>query len=403
MVRNWSSRRAESTESLANDLAAIARIDAVPTMLEVICRSTGLGFCAIARVTEDRWIACAVRDEIEFGLTPGGELEVRTTICDAIRKSGEAVVIDDATEDTAYRNHPTPKMYGFRSYISMPIRRGDGKFWGTLCAIDPRPARVSTPHVTGMFALFADLIAFHLDAQERVALSRTALLNERETAELREQFIAVLAHDLADPLSAIGIGARLLTDMPLGAKARTLASMIRDSVARMGELIDQVTDFARGRLGGGLSLARVPVVDLEPALAHVVREMQTAWPDRTIDASISIDGTVICDRGRMAQLFTNLLANAVKHGDPAQPVRVCARRDDSGFELSVANAGPAIPADIMQQLFLPFSRGGSRGHRKGLGLGLYIASEIAREHGGSLSVVSTSDETRFTFRMPHAR
>ena len=80
MIRHPSSRREESPESLANDLAAIAGIDAVPTMLEVICRSTGLGFCAIARVTEHRWIACAVRDEIDFGLSPGGELEVQTTI-----------------------------------------------------------------------------------------------------------------------------------------------------------------------------------------------------------------------------------------------------------------------------------------------------------------------------------
>ena len=378
MIRHPSSRREESPESLANDLAAIAGIDAVPTMLEVICRSTGLGFCAIARVTEHRWIACAVRDEIDFGLSPGGELEVQTTICDAIRKSGDAVVIDDATEDAAFRDHPTPKMYGFRSYISVPIRRGDGRLFGTLCAIDPRPARVSTPHVTGMFTLFADLIAFHLDAQERVALSRTALLNERETAELREQFIAVLAHDLADPLSAVGIGARLLSDMPLGTRAKTVVSMIRDSAARMGELIEQVMDFARGRLGGGLSLARVPVADLQAMLLHLVDEMRTAWPDRTVHTSISVAGTVFCDPGRMAQLFTNLLANAIKHGDPAQPVRVSARRDEAVFELSVANGGAAIPADVRPYLFQPFSRGGSRGHRKGLGLGLYIASDIAR-------------------------
>jgi GAF domain-containing protein len=104
-----------------------------------------MGFAAVARVTEDRWIACAVRDEIEFGLKPGGELKVETTICNEIRASGDRVVIDHVSQDEAFCRHPTPAMYGFQSYISVPIRRRNGAFFGTLCAIDPRPARLNTP------------------------------------------------------------------------------------------------------------------------------------------------------------------------------------------------------------------------------------------------------------------
>ena len=155
-------------DSLADDLAAVTRIDAVPTILEVVCRTTGLGFSAVARVTEDRWVACAVRDEIAFGLQPGGELRVETTICDEIRDSGQLVVIDNVAEDEVFCGHPTPRMYGFQSYISVPIHRPDGRFFGTLCAIDPRPARLNTPETVGMFKLFADLIGFHLDVQERL-------------------------------------------------------------------------------------------------------------------------------------------------------------------------------------------------------------------------------------------
>jgi GAF domain-containing protein len=154
-------------DDLADDLAAIVKIDAVPTILEVVCRTTGLGFAAVARVTEDRWIACAVRDEISFGLRPGGELQVDTTICDEIRNSGQPIVIDHVAEDDIYCGHPTPRMYGFQSYISMPIYRPDGRFFGTLCAIDPKPARVNTPTTIGMFKLFADLIGFHLDVHRR--------------------------------------------------------------------------------------------------------------------------------------------------------------------------------------------------------------------------------------------
>ena len=155
-------------DSVADDVAAVGKIDAVPTILEVVCRTTGLGFSAVARVTEERWVACAVRDEIAFGLQPGGELQVETTICDEIRDSGQLVVIDNVAEDEVFCGHPTPRMYGFQSYISVPIYRPDGRFFGTLCAIDPRPARLNTPETVGMFKLFADLIGFHLDVQERL-------------------------------------------------------------------------------------------------------------------------------------------------------------------------------------------------------------------------------------------
>src|SRR3954447_26120488 len=112
--------------SFADDLAAVARIDAVAAILEVVCRASGMGFAAVARVTEDRWIACSVKDEIGFGLEPGGELEVETTICHEIRQCRQAVVIDHVAEDVAWRDHHTPARYGFQSYISVPIILADG-------------------------------------------------------------------------------------------------------------------------------------------------------------------------------------------------------------------------------------------------------------------------------------
>ena len=129
-----------SIDNLLEDIERVNRIPIVPNMLEVIIRTTGLRFAAIARVTEDRWIACSVRDEINFGLESGGELQIKTTLCDEVRQSKELIVINHVAEDEAYRNHQTPKMYGFQSYISVPIFLKDGNFFGTLCAIDPDPA-----------------------------------------------------------------------------------------------------------------------------------------------------------------------------------------------------------------------------------------------------------------------
>ena len=128
-------------ESIKKDVERIGRIAVIPTLLEVVAQTTGMGFAAVARVTRDRWIACGVKDDINFGLRPGDELKIETTICNEIRDSGRAVIIDDVSEDEAFCDHHTPKMYGFKSYISMPIFLQDGAFFGTLCAIDPRPAR----------------------------------------------------------------------------------------------------------------------------------------------------------------------------------------------------------------------------------------------------------------------
>jgi signal transduction histidine kinase len=384
------------------DIAAIGRIPAVKSILEVVCRTTGMGFAAVARVTEDRWVVCDVRDEISFGLKPGGELKVETTICNEIRQSGTAVIIDHVAESNEFSRHPTPQMYGFQSYISVPITLADGRFFGTLCSIDPRPARVNTPEIAGMFHLFAQLIAFHLDAQERLSASERTLLDERRTSELREQFIAVLGHDLRNPLASIDGGATLLAKTPMSDQSRTILALMRSSVGRMSALIDNVLDFARGRMGGGLTVSR-RAVDLGPVLDHVVAELRTGEADGRIDTDFSLAEPVDCDPDRVAQLASNLISNAQTHGAPQSPIRVVARSDAAGFEFSVANAGEPIAEAALERLFKPFERGAVSPGQRGLGLGLYIASEIARAHGGILSATSTAEETRFTFRMPVSR
>ena len=119
-------------DKLQADLAAVQGIPAVSHILDVACRATGMGFAAVARVTEDRWVACQLIDTIGFGLQPGGELRIETTICREVRACREPVVINHVAEDERYAEHHTPAMYGFQSYISMPIFLPDGRFFGTL-------------------------------------------------------------------------------------------------------------------------------------------------------------------------------------------------------------------------------------------------------------------------------
>jgi phosphoserine phosphatase RsbU/P len=228
------------------------------------------------------------------------------------------------------------------------------------------------------------------------------LATERETAELREQFIAVLGHDLRNPLAAISAGARILQRS--GAlqehKELRVLDMINTTVTRMSDLIDNVLDFARGRLGGGITLNRNANRPLGPVLEQVVDELRTASPQRVIETSFAITGPINCDRTRIGQLASNLIGNALTHGAPDQPVRVGAKTEGAEFKFWVANAGDPIPPAAMEKLFEPFFRGDVRDSRQGLGLGLHIASQIAQAHGGRIDVTSTANETRFVFKMP---
>lgn len=375
------------------DIAAVSSIKAIPTILDIVCRTTGMRFAAVTRVTEDRWIACSVRDDINFGLKPGGELKVETTLCHEIRQSGKAVVIDHVAEDAVYASHHTPQIYGVQSYISMPIRLVDGSFFGTLCAIDPAPHVLNTPETIQMFEMFAEVIGFQLSAINN-------LLDEQNTSALREQFIAVLGHDLRNPLASIAGGARLLGKEILSERGSQILGMIRGSVVRMSGLIDNVLDFAHGRLGGGIPVIHQPAVALEPILQQVVDELRIVAPDRIIRSDFTLPDVVSCDPSRFGQLVSNLLANALTHGLPDEPVRIHAATDGVELELWVANSGKQIPPVTMDRLFQPFFRGEVAPSQQGLGLGLHIASEIAKAHGGAIEVVSTPEETRFTFRMP---
>jgi PAS domain S-box-containing protein len=158
---------AEQDDSAAVEV--VGRIDAVSSILELVLDSTGLGFGAVARVTETSWTACAVLDRIGFGLPVGGTLEVATTFCSEIRASSTPIVIDQASTDQVYCSHRTPKMYGFESYIAVPIILRSGEIFGTICALDPKPAKLSDPKTLKTLQLFADLIGSQLELDETLA------------------------------------------------------------------------------------------------------------------------------------------------------------------------------------------------------------------------------------------
>ena len=140
----------------------VQAIRAVPDILHTLAELTGLGFICVAHVTDTAWTACAVLDRLEFGLKPGDPLDVTTTLCEDVRDTGHAIVIDCVDGSEQYREHHTPRMYGFQSYFSIPLFRPCGTYFGTLCGLDRAPASLSNKTTVTTMRLFAELISKQL-------------------------------------------------------------------------------------------------------------------------------------------------------------------------------------------------------------------------------------------------
>jgi signal transduction histidine kinase len=210
-----------------------------------------------------------------------------------------------------------------------------------------------------------------------------------------------LGHDLRNPLQAVSASSELLLRKLTDPALSTIATRIKTSVCRMSALIDDVLDFARGRLGGGIDLDLTDVENINTGLATVVQELQDAQPESTIISNINVNCSVRCDLGRLQQVASNLLANALTHGLSSSPITITAWADDTDLVLDVWNAGEPIPVQSIDKIFEPFWRHSVSASRHGLGLGLHICSQIVRAHDGQMTVTSTRENgTRFTARLP---
>ena len=302
-----------------------------------------------------------------------------------------------------YETHIAPllHMQGFFNGFAIDMVTASGQPIPMIAsAIDVRDAAGKTSFIRFALIKAVDRRLYEHELLHARDAATTGLAREREDSELREQFIAVLGHDLRNPLASISAGARILARDAKTEKEHQVLAMLQTTVMRMAGLIDNVLDFTRGRLGGGITLERNASAPLEPMLYQVIDELRLSSPGRQIEAVYDINVPVDCDRIRIGQLVSNLVGNALSHGASNEPVRVHAVTEDGLFKLSVSNGGEPIPEAAIGKLFEPFFRGEVRASRQGLGLGLHIASQIAKAHEGTLTVTSTAAETRFTFVMP---
>lgn len=390
----------DNFEDTARAIAALTRSDSVPTVLKVVCGITGMRLSAVARVSGKTWTALAIHDGLRPGFAPGERLTLLEDVGFEELISLSPFIIEHASPDSlsTTRHSPTRR---FQSFISVPIILSNGRYFGILCALDTHAVEVRDARMMSTFNEFAALIALQLEQESVREQETTALLDERAAGELREQFIAILGHDLRNPLQAIYASSGLLQRLLVDPAHAQIAARITTNARRMSSLIDDVLDFARGKLGGGIGLELTEVENINTGLTTVIQELRDAQPDRPILADISVSRAVRCDLGRLQQVASNLLGNALTHGLPDSPIKIAAYDDGHDLVLEVWNAGVPIPAQSLSKIFEPFWRHAISPSRNGLGLGLHICAQIVRAHEGQITVTSTREKgTNFTVRLP---
>jgi len=297
---------------------------------------------------------------------------------------------------------------GHRRFVRLPLTVG-GRTVGVISlAVDAsRPAHGEREMV--FMQALADRTAlaiengrlFRENAEARVKL-REQLLQEtarRQDAEsatrFAEMFVGMLGHDLRNPLNAVAMTARLLKRK--GGADEKAVDRILSSAERMSNMVAQLLDLTRSRLAGGITIDKRPI-RLGEIVNEAVEELRLVHPQRSIQCDVRGDDRTLGDQGRLAQVVSNLVGNAVEHGDPTQPVTVALSISGDRVVLVVKNAGAPIPPDLLRVIFDPFRRTTARGElAKGLGLGLFISQQIVLAHGGDIDVRSTAEDgTIFT-------
>ncbi|HKO51359.1 MAG TPA: PAS domain-containing sensor histidine kinase [Polyangiaceae bacterium] len=281
------------------------------------------------------------------------------------------------------------------------VRKDGSRFWAKVTITTLRD---STDTVLGFAKVTQDLTQRReTEAVNRaLAEQRAALAEKARIQEFQERFLAILGHDLRNPLASIDMGLGILREQSNDPAASRILDRMRSSSGRMTRMIEQILDLTRSRLAGGLEVTLRPM-DLRESLTKIVEELRTAHPERSLDFTAQ-SMPIVGDPDRLEQVFSNLIGNAILHGDPARPVVVRAGLEDELANVSVHNEGEPIPADIQDKIFDPFRRGERESRTAktaGLGLGLYISWEIVRGHHGSIEVDSSAERgTTFRLKIP---
>lgn len=238
------------------------------------------------------------------------------------------------------------------------------------------------------------------DARARRAAYVLDMTDQRRRTQQEETLLAVVSHDLRDPLAVVALAASLLKSEDLTDNQRKIVGRLDSASRQAVRLVSDLLDFTSARRSG-IQLVRRDR-DLHGIVQATLGSVLASWPGRRVQHERVGEATANVDEDRVAQVVANLVGNALQHSPRSSEVFVETRGESGAVLFSVANTGTPIPADLLPHLFAPWRRGAAPGDRHGsLGLGLFIAHHLVAAHGGTIDVVSNQTEgTRFSVRLP---
>ena len=242
-----------------------------------------------------------------------------------------------------------------------------------------------------------ELAQQHARDQEDLAAARAEAMDR---AQLAEQMVGIVSHDLRNPLSVVSMSALLLQKYGLDGRQAPVVARVARSAQVAERLISDLLDFTQARVGRGIQVVRKPV-DLHEVVRDSVYQLAAAFPEHTL--LHEQDGTGACeaDADRISQAVGNLVGNAARYGTPRAPITISSHEREGLMRVRVHNEGREIPPEVVPVLFDPMVRGAHTGGTRGVGLGLYIVHQIALAHGGSVGVESAAGKgTAFTISFP---
>jgi len=386
--------------TIEKDVAAFSRIAAVNMILETLQKLTGLRLSIVVRVDDNSWTACAVVDNLNFGLNPGDQLELSTTYCNTARENAAPLIVKHASQNDDFKDHPGFTVYGVESYIAVPLYRQNGECFGVMCALDLEPKEFSEELVS-TFELFANLITYEFEAEERRQEGEELLKLAQQSNESRARFMGILGHDLRNPLNTIVMAANLQKQGTLAPeKNAEMTEKIIKTAKRMQFLIEDLLDTTQTVQGNEIFIEKKHI-DLTVVFRQIIEEIKITQPNRNIEFYAEENCFGLWDEGRLGQVLSNLLSNALHYGNQHSPIKINLIEDCEKVVLQVNNQGEIISEDIRKNLFTPFWRGAKKTagsiNSSGLGLGLYIVKQIVEAHGGKIEVDSNREYgTTFT-------
>ncbi|MDR6177997.1 MULTISPECIES: sensor histidine kinase [unclassified Pseudomonas] len=382
--------------STVESIELLASLDSVAALLRVVCDVSGLGVATVAEVTEQRWIACAVEDRIAFGLQPGAELDLESTLCNHVRSSHDAVIISDVTQNPTYCDHPAPGLYGWKSYLSVPVFRPNGTFFGTLCAFDPQPAPLLEQRpVIATLDGFARLLGELLAREEQRREESPGPRGDHDLEPLREQLLVLLEEDLQRPL-------RALAAQDPSADTQQIWHW-HSEARRLAERSAEAADFVRARLGHGVPLKPALVDNVNERLLGLFATLQTRFPGQTLSSELpALPAALRLDLPRVLQALDAVLQQVASRNPPGGSLLLRGAIKERCYSLVVESSTAVVDPGTLGQLFQPALSKADLAQPARLDLGLYLAQEIARGHGGSLVARLEAGHLRFLLTLPTA-